>query len=239
MHPDTFLLLPEGEEYAFTIDSPTPSRTFCPVFRRGLIEGAQHAASSTHQVLLDEPHASPSFDFRPRRESRSGVVGRAVLSLASAFDRRASPETLGWLFEDLAAAFALSVMEHARAPEKLAGVRAATRQEIHRRLSAAREAVEDQLEAAWDLTAMARAGCMAPHHFHRCFRQAYGETPRDWLARRRGERAFALLQTTFMSVTEVCMAVGYCSLGSFSAAFSRRFGKSPSAFAREMRRHSA
>lgn len=231
VRPDTMLLLPDGEEYALTIDSPTPSRTFCPVFRRGLIDGAIRAAVSTPQALLDAPHAVPAADFRPRRESCNGPVGLAVTNLAQAFDSGRDPETLGWLFEQLAAAFAASVVEQAQASDRLPGLRPATRWEIHRRLNLAREAMEDQLDLPWDLVAMGRAACMAPHHFQRCFRQAFDETPRDWLARRRGERAMALLQTTTMTVTEVCMAVGYHSLGSFSAAFARRFGGPPSAFA--------
>jgi AraC family transcriptional regulator len=232
IRPDTVLLLPEGEEYTLTIESPTPSRTFCPVFRRGLLEGAVCAVRGTHRSLIDEPFDVPDLDFEPRRESLSGSVGQSLMALAAAFDRDDGGEALGWRFEALAAAFAGSVAGHADVKESLPGVKAATRGEILRRLNLAREAMEDELERPWDLAAMGRAACMAPHHFQRCFRQAFGETPRNWLGRRRCERALALLQTTRVSVTEVCLTVGYSSLGSFSAAFSRRFGLPPSAFAR-------
>jgi AraC-like DNA-binding protein len=38
-----------------------------------------------------------------------------------------------------------------------------------------------------------------------------------------------------MSVTDVCMEVGFSSLGSFSSLFTRRFGEPPSAFRRRVR----
>jgi AraC-like DNA-binding protein len=82
---------------------------------------------------------------------------------------------------------------------------------------------------------MARAALMAPHHFHRCFRVAFGETPRGWLARRRAERAMALLRNTRRSVLEICLAVGYASPSSFSTSFAARFGITPSQVTRPFR----
>jgi transcriptional regulator GlxA family with amidase domain len=69
---------------------------------------------------------------------------------------------------------------------------------------------------------------MAPHHFHRSFHQAYGETPRAWLARRRLERARMLLRSTRWSITDICFAVGYSSTTSFSASFTTRYRTPPS-----------
>jgi AraC family transcriptional regulator len=231
IRPDTMLLLADGEEYSFTIDSPTPSRTFSPVFRRGLIESASHSASATDEALLDRPDGSAALHFRPRLEARSSRVGRCLSAMAAALDRNAGAETMSWLFEDLAARFVAAAVEERGAPERLSSLRASTRSEIHRRLRHAREAVEDQLERPWILAGIAREACMAPHHFHRCFRQLYGETVRAWLMRRRAERAMALLRTSRLSVTEICLSVGYESLGSFSSAFSRRYGAPPSYFA--------
>ncbi|HTU75322.1 MAG TPA: helix-turn-helix transcriptional regulator, partial [Trebonia sp.] len=68
-----------------------------------------------------------------------------------------------------------------------------------------------------DIAAIARAALMSPAHFSRQFRAAYGETPYSYLMTRRIERAKALLRQGDQSVTEVCLAVGCTSLGSFSA----------------------
>jgi AraC-like DNA-binding protein len=70
----------------------------------------------------------------------------------------------------------------------------------------------------------------APAHFSRKFRAAYGETPYAYLMTRRIERAKALLLRGDMSVTDVCMAVGCTSLGSFSSRFTELVGETPTAY---------
>jgi AraC family transcriptional regulator len=233
--PDTLLLLPDGDEYSLTIDSVEPSRGFCAVFRRGLVEECWRAAVSKQETLLDAPYDIRPLPFWRRLESRTGPLGRAVDALAAAVAANASPDTLGWLFESLGERAADSVSEQRRERLRPTAIRAATRLEIHRRLHLARQAIEDDLAAAWTLVTMGRAAMMAPHHFHRCFRMVFRETPRGWLSRRRAERAMALLRTTNRSVIEVCLAVGYASASSFSSSFAARYGVPPSQAARSSR----
>jgi AraC-like DNA-binding protein len=73
---------------------------------------------------------------------------------------------------------------------------------------------------------------MSRFHLVRQFRAAYGETPIRYLSRRRIERAQDLLRYANLTVTEVCMTVGYSSLGSFSARFAELVGESPLAYQR-------
>lgn len=81
-----------------------------------------------------------------------------------------------------------------------------------------------------DVPTMAQAALMSPAHFSRQFRAAYGETPYGYLMTRRIERAMALLRRGDLSVTDVCMAVGCTSLGSFSTRFTELVGETPSAY---------
>ncbi len=71
---------------------------------------------------------------------------------------------------------------------------------------------------------------MSKYHFIRSFAAAYGETPMRYLSRRRIERAQDLLRAANLTVTEVCMLVGFSSLGSFSSRFREVTGESPSAY---------
>jgi AraC-like DNA-binding protein len=68
---------------------------------------------------------------------------------------------------------------------------------------------------------------MSRFHLVRQFRAVYGETPMRYLSRRRIERAQDLLRTANLTVTEICMLVGYSSLGSFSTRFTELVGESP------------
>jgi AraC-like DNA-binding protein len=72
--------------------------------------------------------------------------------------------------------------------------------------------------------------------FIRAFAAAYGETPGRYLARRRVERACELLRSVNLTVTEICMVVGFSSLGTFSRRFADITGRSPSAYRQEAAR---
>jgi AraC-like DNA-binding protein len=97
-------------------------------------------------------------------------------------------------------------------------------------LRRARDLLEREYARPLDVPAMARAALMSPSLFSRRFREAYGETPYAYLQARRVERAMGLLRRGDMSVTDVCIAVGFTSLGSFSSTFTRLVGEPPSAY---------
>jgi AraC-like DNA-binding protein len=97
-------------------------------------------------------------------------------------------------------------------------------------LRRARDLLDREYAKPLNVPLMARAALMSPSHFSRRFREAYGETPYGYLQTRRVERAMALLRHGDLSVTDVCMAVGFTSLGSFSSTFTRLVGEPPSAY---------
>lgn len=99
-----------------------------------------------------------------------------------------------------------------------------------RRLRRARDRIDREYAQPLDVPSLARTALMSTAHFGRRFREAYGESPYSYLMTRRIERAKALLRARELSVTEVCMAVGCTSLGSFSTRFTELVGETPSAY---------
>ena len=99
-------------------------------------------------------------------------------------------------------------------------------------LRSARDLMDLRYAEPLDLDQMAAEAGFSKFHFARAFKDAYGETPANYLTRRRVERAKDLLRSANLTVTEVCMLVGFSSLGSFSTRFSELVGMSPSAFQR-------
>jgi AraC-like DNA-binding protein len=97
-------------------------------------------------------------------------------------------------------------------------------------LRRARDLIDRGYDQPLDVPALARAALMSPAHFSRQFRAAFGETPYSYLMTRRIERAKTLLRRGDLSVTDVCVAVGCTSLGSFSARFTELVGETPSAY---------
>ncbi|AXX32912.1 helix-turn-helix transcriptional regulator [Actinosynnema pretiosum subsp. pretiosum] len=104
-------------------------------------------------------------------------------------------------------------------------------------LRRARDLVDREYARPLDVAELAQVAFMSVAHFSRRFKVAYGETPYRYLMTRRVERAKALLRRGDLGVTEVCMAVGCTSLGSFSARFTELVGETPSAY--RAREHSA
>ncbi|MGC3995816.1 MAG: helix-turn-helix transcriptional regulator [Propionicimonas sp.] len=98
------------------------------------------------------------------------------------------------------------------------------------RLRRARDLIDRDYARPLDVAEIARTALMSPAHFTRRFRAAYGETPYSYLMTRRIERAKALLRGGDLTVTEVCLAVGCSSLGSFSARFTELVGETPTAY---------
>src|ERR687897_2499548 len=77
---------------------------------------------------------------------------------------------------------------------------------------------------------LARVAGLSRAHFSGEFQRAFGESPHAYLITRRLERAAALLRTTDRSVAETCVAVGLCSVGSFTTSFKRAYGMPPTAY---------
>jgi AraC-like DNA-binding protein len=103
-----------------------------------------------------------------------------------------------------------------------------TEQVVH--LRRARDLMDARYAEPLSLDDMAAVAGFSRYHFAREFRVVFGETPRAYLSRRRVERAKDLLVHANLTVTEVCMVVGFSSLGSFSRRFRELVGCSPTEF---------
>jgi AraC-like DNA-binding protein len=101
---------------------------------------------------------------------------------------------------------------------------------LARHLLRVRDLMDRAYAADLDVPALARSAHVSQAHFSREFKATFGETPHHYLLSRRMERAKALLRAQEASVTEVCLSVGFTSLGSFSSQFRRFVGESPSAY---------
>jgi AraC-like DNA-binding protein len=97
-------------------------------------------------------------------------------------------------------------------------------------LRRARDHIDRHYQQALDLDQLSRVAGISKYHFARSFEATYGETPIRYLTRRRIERAQDLLRAANLTVTEVCMLVGFASLGSFSSRFAQLVGESPTAY---------
>ena len=204
--------------------------TFVLFLQRGLVEDVFRCRTTPSARLLDAPRepAAP-VEFAERLETRASPL----FALVERFQGRlsaglAAGEAEDW-FLRLARQLVAEQLGMERAAGRLPAVRAATRQELYRRVQRGRDFLLSQAGARPTLADAARAACLSPYHFHRAFTQAFGATPHQELTRHRLDRAAAMLEEG-ESVTQVCLASGFESVSSFSSLFRRHYGIPPRAF---------
>ena len=103
-------------------------------------------------------------------------------------------------------------------------------EDLNRRLLRARDAMDRAYAEPLDVRAVAAVAHVSEAHFIRTFRAVFGETPHRYLQRRRVERSMFLLRETDRSVTDICLDVGFTSLGTFSRMFREIVGEAPSTY---------
>ena len=104
-----------------------------------------------------------------------------------------------------------------------------------RRLCSARDRLRELHDRPLSIQHVAREAAMSPFHFIRQFESVFGATPHQFRIQARLDRAKRLLALSDYSVTDVCLEVGFSSLGSFSDLFARRVGMAPSEYRRRSR----
>src|SRR5699024_7125973 len=89
-----------------------------------------------------------------------------------------------------------------------------------------RDRIDREFDRPLNIEALAAAEHMSAGHLSRRFKAAYGESPYSYLMTRRIERAMALIRRGDLTITDICFAVGFSSLGTFSTRFSELVGRS-------------
>lgn len=93
-----------------------------------------------------------------------------------------------------------------------------------------RDRIDREFDQPLNVEGLAAGVHVSAGHLSRGFRAAYGESPYSYLMTRRIERSMALLRRGDLSITDICFAVGFSSLGTFSTRFSELVGVSPSRY---------
>lgn len=232
LDPSSFLVLADGERYSMNIDERRAVETCCVFFRRGFVESLAQDATTPLDASLDDPmRGAPALPFLSRMHLAGGesCLHAQVQTLAPRCSQMLQPsgfeEDFLLLGERLLALYAQIAAEVRRVP----AVKAATREELFRRLQIAREYIHGHVGQALSLEETSRAACLSPYHFHRAFRQVYGATPHEYMTGLRLQRARVLI-CDGNGVLEAGVAVGFSSASSFSRLFRERFGVPPSKF---------
>ncbi len=233
VEPGSYLVLNQHQFYELDILKSTNTETLAIFFEPRFVEQAIAARSTDAMRLLDDPDESPgqTAPFVEALQTFQGGIARSIRRIARQL--KADPTGESWLEDEFYAIGASLPSAHQQAREqwqRIPSVRNSTQKELYRRLAHARDYAYSCFQEELTVQRLASIAKLSPFHFHRGFRQAFGVTPNHFLRERRLQVACKLLKETDMPVTHICLAVGFSSLGSFSALFRNHFGVSPSSW---------
>ncbi len=239
VRPDNYVILNTGQLYSCEV-SPDVVQTeaFTVFFAPDLAEEVLWSLAKPDDMLLDEPgrRCGSAVSFFEGPHHHDAVLSPLVRSLRLGSTTELATKL--WYDEQFNLLLEAMLSSHrgvAARAEILPYKKVATRVEIYKRLLRARDYIDEFYASDLSLKQISREACMAPHHFLRMYHQAFNVTPHQYLTERRIAQAVKLLAGTEMNVTEICLEVGFLSLGSFSTLFSRTVGVSPIEYRRQHR----
>lgn len=223
----TYLVLNKDQTYSVDINSREIAETFCVFFKPGFVEGVLRA------LTLDPDNSRPINELRffERLDFEDPWVSPLLPQI---YGMARSSNSDSWEAEELMLRLAEGLIR-SQSKANTEGLRLATasqavREELHARLNKVRDRVLSEEFRALDLESMAEEACLSPFHFHRLFKQAFGETPLAFVNRNRLRVAKRLLEQGW-GTAETCSAVGLSSVPSFISWFRKAAGSTPGQFA--------
>ncbi|MEZ5424976.1 MAG: AraC family transcriptional regulator [Pyrinomonadaceae bacterium] len=229
-----FLVINNDQNYSSYILSNEDVDSFCIFFRDQLDREVLSVFEHSHRDLLDDPHRGedrPMTFFQNLRPAASSLFPQ-IENLHREISRGSGTSQI-WLDEKCAGLIETLLREHLQTLgeiEKLPLVRRSTRLEIYKRLSLARDFIESCYAEPIDLERLARIACLSPFHFLRLFKTVFEKTPHQYLTGVRLEKARQMIEKEDLSITDICLSVGYENPSSFARLFKSRFNSSPGEF---------
>ena len=230
-----FYFLNAGDELEIRYDGRRARETLLILFDRRMVEQALDAMVSTPEDLLDQQLESRNErSLVPPLPFAYTTRFRQLVDRIRCWDRQEDFEAE--FFADGVLAEFCQLWSGVRSEmRKLSVAKAATRQELYKRLVVARAFIEERVGEPLTIAEIAREACLNRYYFIELFRTAFGITPHQYLRRKKLEYAHMLMRTSEYSVTTVCHLVGFDSVGSFTNLFRRTFGQTPANVRRDGR----
>ncbi len=113
------------------------------------------------------------------------------------------------------------------AQERLVSLKNHTKTELIRRLNLAKDYMYCHYNQPIDLKGIAENSCLSVNHLLRTFKQAFGESPHQFLTKLRLKRANYLIKNTAHPINEIVYTVGFACSSSFIRLYKYYYNCTP------------
>jgi AraC family transcriptional regulator len=228
--PEQFLIINEGQSYGSEIRTSEPTISCCVFFGEKFVSDGCASVSLTSEQLLDQgvQAIQQTLVFHQQVYPRSGHVDMLMRDLPDESDKLAFDS---WCAQLLSILIHVSRLERKR-EGSLTATRHATRREIYLRLARAVDVIHQNYSATITLAMLAEASSLSQFHFLRCFKEAFGIPPHQYLTSVRMEQATLMLSRSRHTLSEVAWACGFRDESSFIRTFKRNVGVTPIAYSK-------
>jgi len=230
-----YLILNDGQ--AYTMHKRADVLSVCVFFPSQWASDILGSYIQPDDVLLDHPLQDQPVHFFETLQYHDQLVSPFMSKIRDL--PHISSVTYEAPYEEflrhLLAAMLQTQRNIARQAEILPDARLSTRLELLRRLHIARDYLHASYQDVLTIDQIASVAGLSPYHFIRKFKDLFGSTPHQYLQALRIQQAQHLLRTSDDSITTICYAIGFQSLGSFSSLFHKSTGLSPRQFRKQRR----
>lgn len=228
--PEQFLVINDGQSYRSEIRTSEPTISCCVFFGEKFVSDGCAGVSLTNEQLLDQDMQTTqqALVFLQQLYPRSGHVHTLMCNLPDESDKLAFDS---WCAQLLSILIHVSRLERRR-ESSLTATRHATRREIYLRLARAVDVIHQHYSATITLAMLAEASSLSQFHFLRCFKEAFGIPPHQYLTSVRMEQAMLMLSKGRHSVSEIACACGFLDDSAFIRTFKRNVGVTPMAYSK-------
>lgn len=233
--PDNYLLVNQGQHYRTAFSGETEQEMILVAFRPGFAEHLLHNLITPQDKLLDDPFFEPSqpVQFFEKTYDADPVVCALFARLHNLIDEDLATRKEADL-DGVYTALLMRMLEVHRnlrgEINKLGSVKAATRAELFRRLSIAKDFMDAHLDRRIHLEEVAKVACLSPHHFKRTFKLLYGLPPHQYHIHKRLEFCRRQLGLRAAPVSEIGRQAGFEDTSSFIRLFRERYACTPAAY---------
>lgn len=224
-----YLIFNNGQYYSSYIYSKEETESFTlnfsASFTNAVLQSLLHAFDKNEEAVSP---LSQNFEFIEKLYCNKGSVSSLVKCIYNAAtipnsDRQQLTELYYYLLENLL----VQQQDLKKEIQNINATKYSTQLELYKRLHYAKDFIHSCYMNEISLDKIASVACLNPAYFLREFKKYFGVTPYQCIIMERMKAAKKLLETNLYSVTEICNAVGYADISSFSKLFKKYFLVSP------------